>query len=187
MNRFFLYTCCALIFCACHSNPIPKDIIQPTPMKELLWEMMLGGEVVSSDTNAATRFHLKDSITSEMQTILNLHKYNKSDFVRSLRFYESNPEQQAALYDSLNAYALRQQALWQKKQAKTIKKNNTVAKADSGKMIPKIDSDIRKKSDSLKRINPAKIDTNILKRVVERRKLKLNKPPIRTKLFMQPD
>jgi hypothetical protein len=78
-------------------------------MKMIIWDMTKAGELISSDTSAAVRSNLKDSITAEFQKVLAIHKTTEAAFLKSLTYYEQNPEKFKTLIDSTTAMAGRLQ------------------------------------------------------------------------------
>lgn len=141
MNKMVIAIFLVVLCMGCKSNTVPKDVLQPKEMKELMWDLLVYGQVTSIDTNANVRLHIKDSMTAQMQTVLNWHHVTQKEFMYSLHFYELHPKVQAELYDSLNAYAIKKQAAWTKKH--TPKKIPS-AKPDTVKAITKLDSSAKK-------------------------------------------
>jgi hypothetical protein len=78
-------------------------------MKMIIWDMTKAGELVSSDTSTAVRLNLKDSVTAEFQKVLAIHKTTEAVFLKSLTYYEQNPEKFKTLIDSTTAMAARLQ------------------------------------------------------------------------------
>ena len=94
-----------LFFAACNSNP--SGIIKPEEMKMIIWDLEKAGQFVSNDTSIAVRLNLKDSTTAEFQKVLAIHKTTQDAFLKSLVYYEQNPEEFKTLIDSTTAMAAR--------------------------------------------------------------------------------
>ena len=92
-----------LFFAACNSKP--SGIIQPEEMKMIIWDLEKAGQFVSNDTSAAVRLNLKDSTTAEFRKVLAIHKTTQDAFLKSLVYYEQNPEAFKTLIDSTTAMA----------------------------------------------------------------------------------
>lgn len=85
-------------------------------MKFIMWDLTRTGEYLDirriKDTSK-----IKPSVTFSFQQVFSLHKVKKDDFYRSLKFYQSHPELNKILFDSLAAYANRERTeLYKKRQ-----------------------------------------------------------------------
>ena len=92
-----------LLLAACNSRS--SDIIKQEEMKMIIWDLEKAGQFVSNDTSAAVRLNLKDSTTAEFQKVLAIHKTTPEAFLKSLSYYERNPEEFKTLIDSTTAMA----------------------------------------------------------------------------------
>ena len=93
---------------SCYSgNGMPEDVLPVDKMKTIIWDMSL------ADNMASEKYMInKDSqrimATGLYQKILNLHRVDKKKFYKSYLYYEAHPTAMQVLFDSVNAYGLRQ-------------------------------------------------------------------------------
>jgi hypothetical protein len=97
-----------LFFMACKGkNHIPSDIIPPSKMQSVLYDVMRADQFVSG-------FVIKnkpaDSLLSKSlglyQQIFTLHKVSKVEFDRSFKFYKEHPDLFKGLMDSIGRRSL---------------------------------------------------------------------------------
>ncbi|MDR0792496.1 MAG: DUF4296 domain-containing protein [Chitinophagaceae bacterium] len=96
-----------VLFVSCSSQS--SKIIEPEEMKMIIWDMTKASELVSSDTSSAVRLNIKDSTTAEFQKVLAIHKTTEAVFLKSLIYYEQNPDKFKTIIDSTTAMAARLQ------------------------------------------------------------------------------
>jgi hypothetical protein len=82
---------------------LPKDILQPEKMEDVLWDMNLADEFVVNYIMKDSTLNKKNESTKRYQQIFTIHKTNLNDFKKSLRFYEDHPLLFKPILDSLNA------------------------------------------------------------------------------------
>ena len=94
-----------LILASCSNrNGIPDNIIPPDSMANIMKDVIMA-EAYSS------QYLVKDSLKKDkvkanqdlMEDIFKLHHISRSDFKNSLVFYESRPDLNKKIFDSLNA------------------------------------------------------------------------------------
>lgn len=146
-KRFFYLIAFILFIFAC--SKVPRKYIQLNDMKVIIWELMFADKKVTGGTNA-TGF--TDSLGIEYSKVLAYHGISQKKFVESLKFYQSNPEVQKILYDSINNYGSRMQLQLQEQ----------MRKRDSLKLSRSTDSLPSQKAGSLK------ADTSSLKDTIRR-------------------
>ena len=86
-------------------SKVPRKYIQPEEMKVMMWELMFADKKISD--NGGSIFSFPDSLTAEYSKVLAYHNVTQKKFVESLRFYQSHPELQKVLYDSIYNYGNR--------------------------------------------------------------------------------
>jgi Domain of unknown function (DUF4296) len=104
-------TCIFLLslFAACSNRTdIPKEIIPPDSMQRILKDVIMAGEYgnqyISNDSL------IKDKIKANqelMDGIFKIHRITREEFTNSLKFYESRPDLNKRIFDSLTADANR--------------------------------------------------------------------------------
>lgn len=105
LNIFFL----AVFFAACSNRTgIPDDIIPPDSMSRIMKDVILADEY---STGYITKDSLrKDKVLANQELldgIFKLHHISREEFKNSLSFYESRPDLNKMIFDSLSAYVNR--------------------------------------------------------------------------------
>jgi hypothetical protein len=115
MMKQFAFILLLLLTACSQENEMPKDVLPVSKMKMVIWDMSL------ADNMATDKYMLnKDSqrimATGLYQKVFSLHKINKATFYKSFAYYEAHPTALQTLFDSVNAYGMREKAnLYQKK------------------------------------------------------------------------
>ena len=91
--------------CTTEDNKIPKDVLSVDTMKVVVWHLIEAGDYAS---NKKTKDSSKSLNTSYFAAVLKLHHLDKNTFQKSFNFYQSHPNFNSILFDSVNAYAQRQ-------------------------------------------------------------------------------
>ena len=99
-----------LLFMAGCSNrtEIPENIIPPDSMKMIMRDVIMASEYSSS-------YLYKDSLKKDkvkanqdlLEAVFQIHHISRQSFMESLHFYESRPDLNKTIFDSLSAYANR--------------------------------------------------------------------------------
>src|SRR4051812_4592977 len=101
----FIFT---VLLTACSSgDKMPKDVLPVSKMKTIIWDMSLADNI-ASEKYAIKRDSQRIMVTGLYQKIFNLHKIDKASFYKSYTYYEAHPTEMQVLFDSVNAYGLRQ-------------------------------------------------------------------------------
>ena len=112
----------ALVFISCKSK-YPHDILQPGEIEPILLDVIVAAQLKQADTSQATRQHLKDSITAEVQRVLRAHHVDDSLYFKSMDYYEAHPDYLKKVLDSARAYGSWLQDSLQRRQQ--IQKDST--------------------------------------------------------------
>lgn len=103
-------TICILMLCllvSCSSeDEIPTDVIPVAQMKFIMYDVLRAQEVANL-TNAKDSAKAKFRAAELYQQVFTIHKVSKDDFFKSFKFYESHPDKNKILFDSVSAYANR--------------------------------------------------------------------------------
>jgi Domain of unknown function (DUF4296) len=104
MNYVFLKILLLLIvLTGCSKKEsLPKDILKPDKMEDVLWDMSLADEFVVNYIMKDSTLNKKNESTKHYQQIFTIHKTNLVDFKKSLQFYENHPQLFKPILDSLN-------------------------------------------------------------------------------------
>jgi len=104
------FVCFLFVLLAACSNRsgIPGNIIPPDSMQRILKDVIMTSEYSS--------LHLsKDSLNKDkvkanqdlLEAVFQIHHISRASFMESLHFYESRPDLNKKIFDSLSAYANR--------------------------------------------------------------------------------
>ncbi len=105
-RTFFLFFC--IILAACSSgDAIPADIIPVDKMKIITWDIMRAGEYAQRKFGKDSAV-IKLKTTESFQQVFKIYGISKEDYYKSFSYYESHPDKNQILFDSLSAYADRQ-------------------------------------------------------------------------------
>lgn len=87
-----------------NSAKTPADIFPKEKMEKILWDMMLADRY-------SNQYLLKDSATKNVkletiklyEQVFQVHKTNRSEFVKSFKYYLNRPDLTKVIFDSLAA------------------------------------------------------------------------------------
>lgn len=102
-----LISFCLLLFFSCHSAP--KNILPPSQMKSVLWDVMQADEMADYYAAKDSSFKTMIKHVAYYEAIFSIHKTNKETFVKSLNYYEAHPEKLKTILDSLQSFAEKMQ------------------------------------------------------------------------------
>ena len=95
-----------LLFWSCNNEPkIPKDILPPAKMQQLLWDLMRADELLNVNPVQDTAGIKQLERTEYYYQVLQIHKVKKEVFKKSLGYYKSNPKLFQMVLDSLQSQA----------------------------------------------------------------------------------
>ena len=108
MKRLIIfYIVVGLAACSDRSS-IPKDIIPPDSMQKILNDVIIVGvysdQYISKDSLKRDKRKANDEL---MENVFKLHHITRESFKKSLSFYESRPDLNKIIFDSLAADANR--------------------------------------------------------------------------------
>ncbi len=108
MNKFFIIIIISFFFIRCtpKDEKIPPEILPMDSMKVVVWNLIEAGEYATFLKEKDTT--LKSVNTKYFSEVLKLHRIDKINFFKSYNFYQSHPYFNNILFDSVNAYSLRQ-------------------------------------------------------------------------------
>jgi hypothetical protein len=105
LTIFFLFVC--LTACS-NRTSIPKDILPPDSMQKIMNDIILAGEYsaqyISKDSLKPDKLKANQDL---MESIFKLHHTTRAVFKQSLNFYQSRPDLNKNIFDSLAADANR--------------------------------------------------------------------------------
>lgn len=108
MRKIFIAIIVPVFFIRCtpEDQRIPPEILTVDTMKLIVWHLIEAGEYATSLKEKDTSIKLLN--TTYFSEVLKLHHIDKNNFLKSFNFYQSHPYFNNILFDSVNAYALRQ-------------------------------------------------------------------------------
>jgi hypothetical protein len=111
VKRLILYFIAANLAACSDRSSIPSDIIPPDSMQKIMKDVIIAGEY-------SAQYIVKDSLKPDkikasedlMETVFKIHHTTREEFKKSLSFYESRPDLNKIIFDSLAADANRHRA-----------------------------------------------------------------------------
>ncbi|MEO6682496.1 MAG: DUF4296 domain-containing protein [Ginsengibacter sp.] len=102
MKPFLPIIICLFTLFSCSSkDKVPKSIIQPEKMGDVLWDIMrmqfLAEEMAVSDTG----IHQEEKLNELTQKVFGIHEINTSKFEKSYNWYIRHPEILKRIFDSV--------------------------------------------------------------------------------------
>ncbi len=89
---------------------IPKDILPQDSMKQVMIDVLTASQYSAQYIAKDSLKHDKRKANQQMlEDIFRIHHITKETFKQSLQFYESRPDLNKQIFDSLSAYANRHQ------------------------------------------------------------------------------
>ena len=105
--RKYLMLLPMILLIACSRNKVPADVLPPDKMKPLLFDMMRADELVTGYVLRDTSLKAKQEQVKMYEQVFAIHKTNKAEFYKSLKFYQQHPQINKVLFDSLLSFANR--------------------------------------------------------------------------------
>jgi Domain of unknown function (DUF4296) len=96
-----------VLFISCSNRTgIPKDILPPDSMELVMKDVLMASQY-------SAQYIIKDSLKTDkwksnqqmLEDIFGIHHITRETFKKSLQFYESRPDLNKKIFDSLSAYA----------------------------------------------------------------------------------
>lgn len=102
MSRFFIILLVAFLPLACvDKNKVPEDIIQPEPMRRVMWDLARADQFVADYVTRDSLLDRKQESLRLYESVFAIHKIKREDFKKSMDFYRSRPDLLRTLMDSL--------------------------------------------------------------------------------------
>lgn len=140
MRKFYLLFAITLVIIACSDNKkVPKGILPPLKMQEVLWDMVSAGEFLNG------YILIKDSVdktaasAKEYGQVLQFHHITKEEFEKSYLYYRQHPVLMKVILDTLSKRQVPPEELYKPK-TDTTKHTDTIQQMDT----------LRKRADSIK-------------------------------------
>lgn len=108
MKRLVIFYFVANLAACTDRSAIPKNIIQPDSMQKIMKDVIIAGvysdQYITRDTLKRDKRKANEVL---MENVFRLHHITRDEFQESLSFYESRPDLNKMLFDSLAADANR--------------------------------------------------------------------------------
>jgi hypothetical protein len=91
---------------ACTSS-VPKDVLPPSKMRSVLWDVMQADELAGFRTAKDSTYASLAKHAAYYDAIFKIHKIDKERFDKSLTYYENHPAAFKIIFDSLQSLAER--------------------------------------------------------------------------------
>ena len=132
MNRF-LFLIFIIFISGCQPS-VPKNVLPPSKMQYVLWDLIRADEMAQYYISFDTSFEKAAKSKEWYQTVFHVHHISKEDFKRSLQYYQDHPALLKKVLDTLQSFADRAQ-----NDSASIKQKNSFS-ADSirqKRLLPK--------------------------------------------------
>jgi hypothetical protein len=108
VKRLIIFYIAANLAACTDRSSIPNDIIPTDSMRKILNDVIIAGvysdQYISKDSLKRDKRKANDDL---METVFKLHHITRESFMKSLSFYESRPDLNKIIFDSLAADANR--------------------------------------------------------------------------------
>jgi hypothetical protein len=100
-----------VLMCSCSNRTaIPSDVLPPDSMQVVMKDLVLASQYSVQYLEKDTLIKDKAKANQELlEKVFQIHHISRNVFKHSLLFYESRPDLNKKIFDSLSAYANRQQ------------------------------------------------------------------------------
>jgi len=99
--KFIFFVGLLFIFSCSAKREVPDDILSQVKMEAVLWDMLRADEFVSNFERKDSSHTTKDKSTYLYEEIFRIHKTSKSQFEKSVSFYNLHPDLFKTIVDSL--------------------------------------------------------------------------------------
>lgn len=99
--RSIVFVCIVLLFSCNSHNKVPSDIIQPKEMQSVMWDMIRADNLAEERARRDSFLNLNHENLELINEVFAIHKIKRSEFEKSLQFYQNNPDMLRAMLDSI--------------------------------------------------------------------------------------
>ena len=101
MKSVLFFLICILIISCSPKHKIPDEILDPNRMQAVLWDMLRTDQFVSNYGRRDSTSSMKDKSTRLYTEVFKINKTTKSQFEKSIDFYNLHPDLFKIVLDSL--------------------------------------------------------------------------------------
>jgi hypothetical protein len=105
MRILFLPFLLAVLFSCGNSAKVPKGILPPAKMEQVMWDALKAEELQNYYDEHNPAIQSLEKHAELYQTVFTLHKTNKEQFKKSLHYYQEHPALLKVVLDSLQRKA----------------------------------------------------------------------------------
>jgi len=102
MKGFLFFFSMVVIFSCSRKQEVPAEILSPPRMQAVLWDMLRTDEFVSNYGRRDSSASVKDKSTRLYTEVFRIHNTTKSQFEKSIKFYNLHPDIFKIVVDSLD-------------------------------------------------------------------------------------
>jgi len=103
--RKAIYICFTVILIACSNSSLPKGILTPDKMENIVYDLLKADEYLSNFVSKDTSVNIKKQRGIFYGKIFKLYDTNRKEFYTSYAYYQQHPDIQKTLFDSISAKA----------------------------------------------------------------------------------
>jgi hypothetical protein len=104
VKKLIIFSLFALAACS-DRTAIPKDIIPPDSMQKIMFDVIMAEEYSSLYVSKDSLKHDKVKANQDLlEDVFKIHHISRENFKKSLHFYESRPDLNKKIFDSLAAF-----------------------------------------------------------------------------------
>ncbi len=108
MKQLIIFCIVACLAACSDRSNIPKDILPPDSMQTIMRDIIIADgystQIISKDSSRHDKMKASEDL---LETVFKLHHTSRATFRKSLSFYESRPDLNKLIFDSLAAEANR--------------------------------------------------------------------------------
>lgn len=117
-------------------NKVPKGILQPPKMREVLWDMISAGEFLNAYVLMKDSVNRLAESSKKYGQVLQFHQITKEEFEKSYSYYQQHPELMKVILDSLSKKQILPDEI-PKSETDTPEKTDTIKRDTLRKRLPK--------------------------------------------------
>jgi hypothetical protein len=90
-----------LVLASCSSSPVPKGILTPDKMQQVMYDLIRIDEFINGFVIKDTLVDIKKKRSELYEEAFKVNKTTRKEFFLSYKYYQQHPDIQKGLYDSL--------------------------------------------------------------------------------------
>lgn len=92
-----------LVLAACSSRPVPKNILLPAQMQQVVLDLIKADEYINLYLTRDTAINIRQKRSALYQQVFALHHTTREEFYNSYQYYQQHPDKHKEFFDSLYA------------------------------------------------------------------------------------